>query len=153
MDLASLITPEMVKVPLEAFDKEEAIAELVELLVRSGKVTDRDAVEDALYEREAKGSTGIGGGVAIPHAKSDDLEGVVVAVGVSPDGVEFDAADGEPVHLVFLVMAEKHNPGPNVQVLADIGALMQMPGIYEQMVGARTPEELVSVIRNVQVEL
>ena len=153
MDLASLITPEMVKAPLEALDKEEAFAELVEVLVRAGKVEDRTALEDALYDREAKGSTGIGGGVAIPHAKSEEVGGVVVAVGVSPDGVEFDAADGEPVHLIFLVIAEAHNPGPNVQVLADIGALMQMPGIYEQMVSARTPEELVSAVRNVQVEL
>jgi len=153
MDLASLITPETVKAPMEAFDKEEALAELVEVLVRVGKVSDRAAVEDALYEREAKGSTGIGGGVAIPHAKSDEIEGVAVAVGVSPEGIPFDAADGEPVHLIFLVMAEAHNPGPNVQVLADIGALMQIPGVYEQMIAARTPEDLVRAVRNVQVEL
>ena len=64
MDLASLLSNETVKVPLEAVDKEEAIAELLELLVRTGKVADRDALLDALYAREEKGSTGIGGGVA-----------------------------------------------------------------------------------------
>jgi len=152
MDLVSLLSKDTVKVPLEAVDKEEAIAELLELLVRTGQVTDRDALLDALYEREDKGSTGIGAGVAIPHAKHDSLQGVAVAVGVSPDGVEFDAADARPVHLVFLVVAEAHNPGPNVEVLADIGGLMQVPGLYDQLVASRSPDELMSAIANVQVE-
>ena len=152
MDLASLIGKDIVKVPLEALDKEEAIAELVELLVRAGKVNDREAVLAALYAREEKGSTGIGGGVAIPHAKHPDLAGVVLAVGVSRDGIEFDAADGELVYLVFLVLAESHNPGPNVEVLADIGNLMQVPGVYEGMVAARSADELIQVVEKVTVE-
>jgi len=153
MDLASLLSTDTVKVPLEAVDKEEAIAELLELLVRSGQVADRDALLDALYEREQKGSTGIGAGVAIPHAKHEGLEGVALAVGASPDGIEFDAADGRPVHLVFLVVAEAHNPGPNVEVLADIGGLMQVPGLYDRLVSVRDADELVRAIGNVQVEL
>jgi mannitol/fructose-specific phosphotransferase system IIA component (Ntr-type) len=153
MDLATLIDHDVVKVPLEAFDKEEAIAELVEVLVRAGKISDRDEAEQALYEREAKGSTGIGGGVAIPHAKLPDLSGVVLAVGVSPDGIEFDSTDGEPVYLVFLVLAETENPGPNVAVLADIGGLMQVPGVYDQIIASRDADGLIKAIRNVQVEL
>jgi mannitol/fructose-specific phosphotransferase system IIA component (Ntr-type) len=152
MDLAALMGKDTVKVPLEGFDKEEAIAELVELLVRAGRVADRDGVLAALYEREGKGSTGIGGGVAIPHAKHADLGGVVLAVGVSRDGIEFDAADGELVYLVFLVLAEVHNPGPNVEVLADIGHLMQVPGVYEEMVAAQSADELVGAVRKVRVE-
>ncbi|MHC5033512.1 MAG: PTS sugar transporter subunit IIA [Planctomycetota bacterium] len=152
MDLATLIRKDTVKVPLEGFDKEEAIAELVELMVRAGEITDRDTVLAALYEREAKGSTGIGGGVAIPHAKSAELEGVTLAVGVSRDGIEFDAADGELVYLVFLVMAETHNPGPNVEVLADIGHLMQVPGVYEEMISAQDGDGLIEAIQKVRVE-
>ena len=153
MDLASLLSIDTVKVPLEAADKVEAIAELLELLVRSGQVADRDALLDALYEREEKGSTGIGAGVAIPHAKHEGLEGVALAGGASPDGIEFDAADGRPVHLVFLVVAEAHNPGPNVEVLADIGGLMQVPGLYDRLVSVRDADELVRAIGNAQVEL
>ena len=152
MDLAALLHERTVKVPLEALDKEEAIAELVELLVRAGQVQDRDAVLDALYERETKGSTGIGGGVAVPHAKSPDIRGVVLAAGVSWDGIEFEAADGELVYLVFLLMAEAHNPGPNVEVLADIGYLMQLPGLYEEMVAAKHADQFIHAIRNVRVE-
>lgn len=152
MDLATLVTKDLVKVPLEALDKEEAIAELLELLVRDGKVRDREGLLQALYEREDKGSTGIGGGVAIPHAKHPDVEGVVLAAGVSRDGIEFDAADGELVYLVFLVLAEAHNPGPNVEVLAEIGYMMQVPGMYERFMAAQDAEGLVQVVQKVQVE-
>jgi len=152
MDLAELICRDVVKVPMEALDRDEAIAELVELLVRAGKVRDRDEVLDRLYEREEKGSTGIGGGVAIPHAKHPGIEGVAVAVGVSREGVEFDSADGQPVHLVFLVLANTHDPGPNVEVLAGIGHLMQVPGVYRGMVSAKSADELVSFLQGVQVE-
>lgn len=152
MDLASLIEKRHVKIPLEAFDKEEAIAELTELLVRSGAVQDREGVLQALLERERKGTTGIGGGVAIPHAKHPDVEGVEVAVGVSKDGIEFDAADGDLVYLVFLVVAEAHNPGPNVEVLAGIGHLMQLPGVYESMVSADSAEDLLAALRQVEAE-
>jgi len=152
MDLAALIEKKTVKIPLEAFDKEEAIAEPVELLVRAGKVKDREGLLDALLLREAKGTTGIGGGVAIPHAKHADVGGVELAVGVSRDGIEFDAADGELVYLVFLVVAESHNPGPNVEVLASIGYMMQVPGVYESMIKARDADELIEAVRRVQVE-
>ena len=152
MDLASLIGKKTVKIPLEAIDREEAIAELLELLVRAGKVRDREAVLDSLLEREAKGTTGIGGGVAIPHAKSPDVQEVELAVGVSPDGIEFDAADGELVYLVFLVLAEAGNPGPNLQTLASIGHLMQVPGVYKTIVSAQDADELIEAIQRVQVE-
>ncbi len=153
MDVVALLSEEIVKIPLEALDKEEAIAELVELLVRAGTVHDREGLIDALYEREQKGTTGIGAGVAIPHAKHPDISGVELTVGVSRDGIDFDAADGELVYLVFLVVAEPHNPGPNVELLADIGHLMQLPGVYDRMVAASNAEELIEAIRKVQVEL
>jgi len=152
MDVAALMHTGTVKVPLEAFDKEEAIAELVELLVRNGKIADRDATVQALLDREDKGSTGIGGGIALPHAKTPDIHGVVMAVGVSPDGIEFDAVDDEPVHLVFLVIAESHNPEPNVQTLASIGCLMEEPGVYADMCSARSAADLIRIVQSVQEE-
>ncbi len=153
MDLATLITKQVVKVPLEAFDKEEAIAELVEVLVRDGQIEDREGALDALYAREDKGSTGIGGGVAIPHTKRPDVDGVALAAGVSRDGVEFDAADGELVYLVFLVIAEEHKPGPNVEVLAEIGNMMQVPGLYRKLVESESAEEFVGAVREVRDEV
>lgn len=152
MNLLSLLEERVVKVPLEAAEKEEAICELLELLVRAGKVTDRQGVLEALYERERKDTTGIGGGIAIPHAKHPDLKGVELAIGVSRQGVEFDAVDDEPVYVVFLVVAEAHNPAPNVEVLADIGNIMQVPGVYEKLKSALSASEVIRAIQEAQQE-
>jgi len=70
----------------------------------------------------------------------------VLAVGVSPDGVEFDAADGELVNVVFLVVAETHNPGPNVEVLAEIGSLMQVPGLVGSLSEARDVDTFLAAL-------
>jgi len=152
MDLASLLDEGVVKIPLEAINKEEAIAELVELLIRAGRLRDRQGVLDALFERERKGTTGIGGGVAIPHAKHAEVQGALVAAGTSRDGIDFGAVDDQDVYLVFLVMAELHNPGPNVEILAEIGYLMQIPGVYEKLIAARTASEFIRTVREVQNE-
>jgi len=152
MNLASLLEPSVIKTPLEGAFKDEVIAELVELLVRAGKVMDRQGVLDALYEREAKGSTGIGGGVAIPHARCPEITDAVLAVGIAPDGVEFDAVDDQPVRLVFLLLGAPDKPGQAIEILADIGALVQMPGVYDRLSGARAAEEIIRVIEEARQE-
>jgi mannitol/fructose-specific phosphotransferase system IIA component (Ntr-type) len=151
MELAALITQDVVKIPLEAVDKEEAIAELVEVLVRARKVADRNAILDKLYSREAKGSTGIGGGVAVPHAKGEGVRGVAVAAGISRGGIEFDAADGELVYLVFLVLAEVTDPGLSVEILAQIGNLTQVPGLCKDLRSVPTAGEFIRLMQEAQV--
>ena len=153
MHLSELLSEEVTKVPMEALDKEEAIAELVELLVRAGRMSDRQGVLNALYEREAKGTTGIGGGVAIPHARHPSIEGVVLAAGVGAEGIEFDAVDEKLVHVVFLVVAEEHNPGPNIEVLAYIGNLMQIPGAYDRLKEAASAGQFARTIEEIELEL
>jgi mannitol/fructose-specific phosphotransferase system IIA component (Ntr-type) len=151
MDLGSLISKNTSKVSLEGQDREEVLAELVELQIRAGKVKDRDGILEALSEREAKGSTGIGGGVAIPHAKHPEVNGITVGIGVSHQGIEFDAADGGLVYIVFLVLAGLQNPGLNVEVLADVANLMHVPGVYEQIVSAANVSALLDVVQKILV--
>ncbi len=150
MDLADLLNQDVVKVPMESFDKEEAIAELVEVLVRAGRVENREGALEALYERERKGTTGIGKGVAVPHARDPHMSGAIAAAGVSREGIEFDALDEKEVHLVFLVLAEEDDPAPNVELLADIGYLVQVPGVYDKLVNAADAEGFVSIIEGVE---
>jgi len=152
MDLADLLDEDIVKVPMEAFDKEEAIAELLELLVRTGQVENRKGALKALLARESKGSTGIGKGVAVPHARHPAISGAIAAAGVSRDGIEFDAVDEKEVRLVFLVLSEVEDPGPNVELLADIGYLVQVPGVYDKLVNASDSEEFLSIIEGVEFE-
>ena len=146
MRLCDIVDESCVKVGLESTDKEEAIAELVELLVRAGKVSDRDAVLNALYAREEEGSTGIGQGVAIPHAKDECITELVASIGTSREGVEFDASDGEPVGLVILILAEKNNPGPHLACLAEIARLIKIPGLARRIIEADGPAKLLETI-------
>ena len=147
MKLSDVLHIENVKVPLEAQDKEEVFEELVHLAARNGFVTDADAAIEALTEREAKATTGIGQGVAIPHGKHATVPRLTASLGTSPGGIEFDAVDGEPVHIVFLLLAEEGNPGPHVQALATIAKLLQNPRFRQELADAPTPEAAYEVLK------
>ena len=146
MKLWEVVGESCVKVDVESRDKEEALAELVELLVRAGKVSDREGVLDVLYRREDEGSTGIGQGVAIPHAKHACIAELVGCIGISRAGVEFDASDGEPVRLMILIMAEPSNPGPHLACLAEIARLLKIQGFARKVIESGSPAKVIEVI-------
>ena len=145
MRLADLLDEKVIKIGLASEDKEECLEELVDLLVRSERVSDRQSAVAALHQRERLGSTGIGNGVAIPHGKSTTVKNLTAALGVSRDGIEFDSVDGEPVHVVFLVLAEANNPGPHVAALAEIARLLQVPGFCRRLSEAPTAEAVLDI--------
>ena len=146
MKLLELLDPDVIKLGLESTDKEESFEELIDLLVRAGRVADREAALDAIYTREEMRSTGIGKGVAIPHGKDESITQIVAAAGTSDKGIEFDAIDGKPVHLVFLVLAQVNNPGPHLQTLSEIATCLNSPGTYDRLVNARSPEEFLKTL-------
>ena len=145
--LADILGEDVVKVGLESEEKDEAFAELIELLVRAHKIGDRNAALKATESREAMGTTGIGRGIAIPHGKDPSITHLTAALGISRTGIEYDAMDDQPVHVVFLVVAQANNPGPHVQCLAEIARLLQVPGFYKRLLEARTPKEVLEIIR------
>lgn len=146
MQISELLRQDLIKVDLESDDKESAIAEVLELLVRSGEVPDRECTCEALLEREYKGTTGIGDGVAVPHAKHPCIPHLSMALGLSADGVDFDAIDGEPVYIIFLILAEPNNPGPHVEALAEVARLCQTPGFCRRLRQCRSSQEALEVI-------
>jgi mannitol/fructose-specific phosphotransferase system IIA component (Ntr-type) len=146
MQISELLRQEHIKVNLESKDKESAIAEVLELLVASGDVTDRDGAYRALLEREAKGTTGIGGGVAVPHAKHASITHLCLALGLSSGGVEFDAIDGQPARIIFLLLAEPNNPGPHVQALAQVARFCQTPGFCGRLRDCRSQKEVLDLV-------
>jgi len=145
--LSDLLSPSVIKVNMEGADKEEVFEELVDLLVRAGKVKDRARALEAIQEREEQQSTGIGNGVAIPHGKDETIKALTCALGTSEGGVEFDALDGKPARVIFLVLAEEHNPGPHVRLLAGISRLLREPGFARKLTDAGNAEEALSAIR------
>jgi len=127
MKLSEIIPDGAISQELEAVEKEEVIKEMVQSLVEAGKIQESVSkkIVKALMDREELGSTGIGSGVAVPHAKHDAITDLVCAFGRSKKGINFDALDGEPVYVVFLLLSSKSASGAHLEALAFISRLVR----------------------------
>ena len=132
---------------LKAGGKEDVIAELVEILRRAGRIRNPEALVDALLEREGLGSTGIGHGVAIPHARSGELKQTVIALGRTEAPVEFDAIDGKPTSLFFLLVAPENVGNEHLFTLAKIARLIKDAKVREQLMTLDSPQAAIELIR------
>src|SRR5450755_3408922 len=124
MRLIDILKPENIKVPLESLTKNEAIAELVNLLAKSGDVTDAKKVLDAVLDRESTRTTGIGNGLAIPHGKCNGVDHLSMAIGRPSTPIDFQSIDGRPVNLIWLLTSPPDKTGPHIHALARISRLM-----------------------------
>jgi nitrogen PTS system EIIA component len=118
--LGALTRPELIFPGLQAADRSQLLRIIAEKIAARGLVGSSEELYQKLWEREQIGSTGIGAGIAIPHSKLKGLAKGVVAIGTVPGGVDFGAADGRPVRLVFLVISPSESPAEHLQVLAAI---------------------------------
>jgi PTS system nitrogen regulatory IIA component len=151
--LHGLVNDRLVFPDLGAKTLEEALAEMAAGLAKLGIVPDAGDLARRLSEREKIGSTGLGGGLAIPHCKVGNLEEIVLAVGVSRDGIDFQAADGAPVTLVFLVLSPAQAPALHLQALARISRVIRTPGIAESLRQETTSEGIAAVLRDAEARL
>ncbi len=146
MNLLDLISPRCIKVPLEGKGKEEVIGELVDLLVSVKQLPHRQSIYEALLEREEVGSTGIGHGVALPHAKCVEVKEICVACGISSEGVDFDALDQEPVYIFFLILAPRSAPGQHLKVMAALTRLLSKENSRKELLEAQDADEVYTVL-------
>jgi fructose-specific phosphotransferase system IIA component len=147
MALIDLIDTDVIKVPLEATGKVDVIKELVGILDDAGRIRDRERIEDALLERENQGSTGLENGIAVPHAKTEAVDSIVVALGISPKGVDFGAMDGKPSHIFFLMLAPRNQPGKHVETLSEIARLTQSAAVRDFLLGVKSADEVVEFFK------
>ena len=145
MLLTELLTPDRVVVPLSARDKSGIIAELTRHLTDQSGGNYQDVL-GAVEEREAVLSTGIGFGVAIPHARSSAVSGLTLVCGVSPEPVPFDSIDGEPVRLFFLIVGPESSAGQHVKVLSRIARLVRRENLRERLCEAQTGDEFYQAL-------
>lgn len=146
MALVDLVEESIVKVPLQGKTKVDIITELVEILSNAGKINDKDPIIDALLQRENQGSTGLEQGIAVPHAKTTAVDNITLAIGISPEGMEFDALDGQPSRLFFCMLAPPDQPGKHVEVLSEIARLSKSPAVLKLLINASTPGEVVELL-------
>jgi len=150
VNLSELLTEEVVLLDFKAKDKWEAIERLVEVLIAQGrlKTSHRKSVLDALFARENVASTGMGLGIAIPHAWTDLLDSGVAAVGISPQGVPFQSADGLPATVVILLVSPRQSAQKHVRTLAAIARLLNYEEMRTALVNAKTAREVLGIVKN-----
>jgi fructose-specific phosphotransferase system IIA component len=146
-DVLSLIEPKVVSLNLRGETKEEIITELVDMLAAAGKLLDRDQVLAAVFDREKSMSTGMEHGIALPHAKTDGIADIAVAVGIKRKGINFDSMDGEPARLFIMVVSPKKTSGPHVQFLAAIGSVLKNETLREAVVHAESVDRAVLLLQ------
>lgn len=152
MKLHHYLRPELVLTDLRTDGVSDTLRRMVDRLAEEGLISDAGTVLDALLEREASQSTGLGGGIAIPHAVCSDLEETLIELALAPDGVEFGALDEEPVHLFFLLLSPPEHSGTHIKLLARIARLMRQPGFLDELLDARTPEGVIQRVRSTDEE-
>ena len=146
MRLTEILKPQNIKIPLEAKVKTEAIGELVDLLAANGDLTDPKKVLDAVLDREATRTTGIGNGLAIPHGKCTGTDHLVMAIGRPATPIDFQAIDGRPVTLIWLLSSPPDKTGPHIHALARISRLMTIDRFRQALTTAKTPQEIFDII-------
>ena len=146
MRITTFLKRECIIEELKATTKEAALTELASILTRTGSTDDRDAMVKVLMARERLGSTGIGDGIAIPHGKIGGIADLMIGIGRSSKGVDFNALDGKPVHLFFLLMAPENSSGQHLKVLARISRLLKDNVLRNNLMEAGSPDELFNLL-------
>ncbi len=131
---------------LKSRTKEDVLAELSAVFPRKSFTRDQTDIVKVLMEREKLGSTGIGDGIAIPHGKIHDIDNLLLSFGRSKKGIDFDALDGKPVHLFFLLIAPEHTPCQHLKVLAKISKMLQDRSFRNRLLEAETQDDLYNIV-------
>ena len=147
MALIDLVIPEIVKIPMESKDKPDVLRELVGVLKDAGQIEDSDTVLKAVQEREDKQSTGLEAGIAVPHCKTAAVSSLKLAVGIAPEGIDFDSLDGEPTKLFFLLVAAPEQSGPHVEALAEIAKLARSKAFCQALASAGNAQTVVELMK------
>ncbi|MCK5836626.1 MAG: PTS sugar transporter subunit IIA [Desulfobacula sp.] len=145
MRISELINKNSIIANLTARDKKGAIDELALSVSQTTKASAKD-IATVLMEREQLGSTGIGGGIAIPHGKLDSVGSIVVGFGRSQEGVEYESLDNKPVHIFFLLLTSENSTGGHLKVLAQISKLLKMDHFKEGLLTADSVDEIYDII-------
>ena len=146
MKLTKLLHPSLIKLELDNANKSQVLEELVDLMLNNEKITDRDAFLKAVMDRESICTTGIGRGIAIPHSRNSAINEVAVALGRSTKGIDFEALDDEPVHLVFLLAAPMNSGAVYLKALARLSRLLRHSEFRQSLIDANSKEDILQII-------
>jgi PTS system nitrogen regulatory IIA component len=142
MKISEILYKDYIIPELKARDKKGVLEEMVDAICRQDPGLAKEDVVNVLMERERLGTTGIGDGTAIPHGKINALKKPVVLLGKSSGGIDFDAIDGQPVYIVFLLLAPENSAEVHLQILAKIARILKNSSLRKQLLEAKTKKEI-----------
>jgi len=148
MKIMDFLSKKAISTDIKSTKKDEVIKELVDTLISAAEIEKRcrNKLIDALITRESLGSTAIGQGIAIPHAKSDCVDKLIAAFGLSKKGVDFDSLDGEPAYIFFLLVAPQDSAGPHLKALARISRLLKDRYFRDSLRACTDDKSIIKII-------
>ena len=152
MRIKDILSPESMIMELKAKNKEDAIKEMTDLEVATDIVNDEDAFIKSIWDRENESTTGIGGGIAMPHARNKSINKARVLFAKSKEGIDYNSLDGQPVHLFFMITAPAGADNTHLQALAKLSGLLIDPELVEKLKAAKTPEEVIDLFEKAETK-
>lgn len=146
MRITDLLTFDTMAMDLQATTKDGVIDELVETLSTAGILSDKTSFKEAIHAREAQSTTGVGEGIAIPHAKSDAVKKPAIAFGKAIDGIEYESLDGQPARLFFMIAAPAGGAQTHLEALAKLSGILMNEEVRTELLHATTKEEVIETI-------
>ena len=147
MKVFELLEERFILTDFKSDDKKDIINELIDLHKEDIKVNDLEIVRTAIHEREKEMSTGIGKGFAIPHGKTNAVNDVIVSFGKTTRGIDYEALDGNPVHLVFLLVGKVDLVSKYIKLLSRISRVMNKDDFREKLLNAKTKNEIINIFK------
>lgn len=151
MKILEVLQKDAILENLVSTDKKGILEELVAPVAKAAKVSDEGLVK-VLLDRERLGSTGIGGGVGIPHGKLKNLDDIVLGFGRSRKGMDFESMDGKPTHIFFLLVTPENSTGLHLKMLARISRLLKDESFKERLIRAPSRDEIFTIIQEADEE-
>lgn len=146
MNITDILDEDSIIAELNARDKKGVLEELVSVLVKHGRLPDREKPVEVLLERERLGSTGIGDGIAIPHGKLKGIQGIICSFGRTKSGIDFQSIDEKPTHLFFLLLAPEDSASEHLQALARLSRLLKDDQLRKRLLEADSKEDIYRII-------
>ncbi|HCL00712.1 MAG TPA: PTS fructose transporter subunit IIA [Candidatus Marinimicrobia bacterium] len=146
MELTEILTTDLILYPVQATTKEDVISQLVNVLVKNGKLSEPEEAKSAIIKREEVMTTGVGKGVALPHGKYAHTEEVLISFGISKEGVNFDAIDGQPVHIFVLLLTPEKYPSKHLKLLSKFSRMLNIAECREELLTADSATEIAEIL-------
>ena len=152
MRITDLLSKDGIELNVNAKDKNDIINKMTKLMLKTGRITDLNAYKELVLKREEEGSTGVGEGIAIPHGKGDCVTEPGLVAMVVPNGVEYDALDGKPVNLLFMIAAPNTSDNVHLDVLSRLSTMLMDTEFKNKLISAKSKEEFLNIINETENE-